>query len=95
MIGHTLDATGLSCPLPFLKLRRTLRDLPAGTCIEVLSTDPLAPSDFDELCGALGHKLISHRREGAVTHTLILVAAAAASAGALPESPADVSGLGT
>ena len=71
-----LDTTGLNCPLPFLKLRKALRDLLPGSRIEVLSTDPLAPGDFRELCAALGHHIESSREERGVTYTLIEVKAA-------------------
>jgi len=72
----SLDTTGLNCPLPFLRLRKAIRTLAAGTRIEVLSTDPLAPADFRELCNALGHQLVSTTAEGAVSRTLIIVGAA-------------------
>ncbi len=72
-----IDATGLSCPLPFLKLRRALREMASGVTIEVLSTDPLAPGDFAELCAALGHRIVGSDVQGAVTRTRIEVLAAA------------------
>lgn len=72
-----IDATGLTCPLPFLKLRRALREIAGGVTIEVLSTDRLAPGDFAELCAALGHKIVESDVQGAVTRTRILVAPSA------------------
>ena len=72
----TIDTTGLRCPLPFLRLRKALRGLVPGTQIEVLSTDPLAPGDFRELCAALGHGIFSSYEEGGITSTLIHVIAA-------------------
>ena len=76
MPGTILDTTGLNCPLPFLKLRKALRGLGPGARLEVLSTDPLAPADFRELCAALGHHIESSREERGVTHTSIEVKAA-------------------
>ncbi len=70
-----IDTTGLACPMPFFKLRRVLRELIAGATIEVLSSDPLAPGDFAELCEALGHQIVSSSLEGAVTRTRIQVLA--------------------
>ena len=72
----SVDTRGLNCPLPFFKLRRALRDAPAGTVIEVLSTDPLAPGDFAELCAAQGHRLIDTTSDGRFDRTLIAVVAA-------------------
>jgi tRNA 2-thiouridine synthesizing protein A len=54
----TLDATGLLCPLPVLKARRALRDVPAGGVLEVLATDPGATKDFEHFCQTTGCELI-------------------------------------
>jgi tRNA 2-thiouridine synthesizing protein A len=54
----TLDATGLLCPLPVLKARRALREVPAGGILEVLATDPGAAKDFEHFCQTTGCKLL-------------------------------------
>ncbi|HEV2186632.1 MAG TPA: sulfurtransferase TusA family protein [Stellaceae bacterium] len=54
----TLDATGLLCPLPVLKARRALRDVPAGGVLEVLATDPGAVKDFEHFCRTTGCELL-------------------------------------
>ena len=54
----TLDATGLLCPLPVLKARRSLRQVPAGGVLEVLATDPGAIKDFEHFCQTTGCTLI-------------------------------------
>jgi len=53
-----LDATGLLCPLPVLKARRALRDVPAGGILEVLATDPGAVKDFEHFCTTTGCELV-------------------------------------
>lgn len=55
---RTLDATGLLCPLPVLKARRALRDVPAGGVLEVLATDPGATKDFEHFCQTTGCTLV-------------------------------------
>jgi len=55
----TLDATGLLCPLPVLKARRALRDVPAGGILEVLATDPGASKDFEHFCKTTGCELLA------------------------------------
>ena len=55
----TLDATGLLCPLPVLKARRALRDVPAGGLLEVLATDPGASKDFEHFCATTGCILVA------------------------------------
>jgi tRNA 2-thiouridine synthesizing protein A len=54
----TLDATGLLCPLPVLKARRALREVPAGGVLEVLATDPGAVKDFEHFCQTTGCELL-------------------------------------
>jgi tRNA 2-thiouridine synthesizing protein A len=45
-----LDARGLKCPLPVLKLEKRLDDLAAGTTLVVLATDPIARIDIPLYC---------------------------------------------
>jgi tRNA 2-thiouridine synthesizing protein A len=54
----TLDATGLLCPLPVLKARRTLKAVPPGAILEVLATDPGATKDFEHFCQTTGCQLV-------------------------------------
>lgn len=49
-----LDARGLKCPLPVLKARRALKEVPAGGVLEVLATDPAAPRDFQNFAREAG-----------------------------------------
>ena len=43
---RTVDARGLNCPLPLIRARAALRDLPPGDVLVVLATDPEAPIDL-------------------------------------------------
>ena len=61
-----LDAKGLKCPLPVLKARKALKDLPAGAVLRVLATDPGAVADFKHFCDTTGHRLLGHRDEDGV-----------------------------
>jgi len=56
---RTLDASGLLCPLPVLKARRALRDVPPGGVLEVLATDPGATKDFEHFCRTTGCELVA------------------------------------
>lgn len=67
----TLDATGLLCPLPVLKARRALRDVPAGGVLRVLATDPGAAKDFEHFCRTTGCELLeSSEQDGVLTFRL-------------------------
>ena len=53
-----LDAKGLRCPLPVLKARKAMKDLPVGATLRVLATDPGAVKDFEAFCKTTGHRLL-------------------------------------
>lgn len=50
-----LDARGLKCPLPVLKMEKQLAALPAGAQLTVLATDPVAKIDIPLYCMQHGH----------------------------------------
>lgn len=54
-----IDARGLLCPLPVLRLRKTLMDLPAGARVVLIATDKMAAIDVPHFCAETGHQLIS------------------------------------
>ncbi|MEJ2118721.1 MAG: sulfurtransferase TusA family protein [Alphaproteobacteria bacterium] len=58
MAEITLDARGLSCPLPILKARKTLRGMRVGQTLEIFSNDPNAPENFNEFCQSSLHELL-------------------------------------
>ena len=52
---ETIDARGLKCPLPVLKLEKLLAGAPNGTSIVVLASDPMARIDIPLHCRQNGH----------------------------------------
>ncbi|WP_152467081.1 sulfurtransferase TusA family protein [Sulfitobacter sp. THAF37] len=71
MTTHDLDATGLLCPLPVLKLRKRLVPLAPGDCIEMRADDPAAIVDVPHFCTEAGHTLVETRDEGAAQVYLV------------------------
>jgi tRNA 2-thiouridine synthesizing protein A len=53
-----LDTKGLNCPLPILKAKRRLSDLPPGALLRVLASDPVTRRDFPAFCAQAGHQLL-------------------------------------
>lgn len=53
-----LDAVGLLCPLPVLKLRKRLAGLAVGDCIAMRADDPAAIIDVPHFCAEAGHVLV-------------------------------------
>lgn len=54
-----IDAIGLLCPLPVLKLRKRLKDHVGGAVVCLLTDDPAAVIDVAHFCNEAGHELIS------------------------------------
>lgn len=64
MPAEILDLKGLKCPLPALFARRALARARAGSEIEVLTDDPMAPIDVPHMCRQEGFETVSIEREG-------------------------------
>lgn len=71
MADQTLDVKGLNCPLPILKAKKALKDLPRGGTLLVLATDPGAVKDFEAFCRSTGNELMESKQEGDVLSFLI------------------------
>ena len=58
-----VDACGLQCPGPVLKLKRTLEELAAGERLEIVSTDAGFPRDAEAWCRMTGNRWIASDAE--------------------------------
>ncbi|MDA3857846.1 MAG: sulfurtransferase TusA family protein [Roseovarius sp.] len=67
----TLDATGLLCPLPVLKLRKRLKSLGVGDLIAMQADDPAAIIDVPHFCAEAGHDLVdANEADGIQTYII-------------------------
>ena len=66
-----VDARGLMCPLPVLKLGKVMRGVPVGTIVTLWADDPIAVIDIPHYCVEAGHRLVSQSDEG--THQTYIV----------------------
>jgi len=57
-VGSEVDARELRCPLPLLKAKQALRNLPEGTLLRVLATDAGSVRDFQAFCQLSKHELL-------------------------------------
>ncbi len=55
----TVDACGLQCPGPILKLKKSMDTMNAGEQIEVKATDPGFPRDAEAWCQSTGNRFLS------------------------------------
>ncbi|MFV2032144.1 MAG: sulfurtransferase TusA family protein [Gammaproteobacteria bacterium] len=59
-----LDASGLNCPLPILRAKKTLSDMQSGQTLRVIATDPGSVKDFEAFSKQTGNQLLSSGEEG-------------------------------
>jgi len=71
MADKTLDAKGLNCPLPILKAKKALKEVPVGGTLEILATDPGSVADFQAFTRTTGNELVEHSEAGGVYRFLI------------------------
>lgn len=60
-ITEEVDARGLLCPLPVLRLRKRLLALQPGQALRLVATDPAAMIDVPHFCAEGGHVLRATR----------------------------------
>lgn len=68
---ETLDARGLLCPLPVIRTQDRMRDLAAGTTLEVLATDPGVLEDIPAWCRVHGHEVVEAKENDDVVRVVV------------------------
>jgi tRNA 2-thiouridine synthesizing protein A len=56
--SQEVDASGLMCPLPLLRLKKILVTMESGEIVKVIATDPAAHLDFGVFTNQSGHQII-------------------------------------
>ena len=59
-----LDATGLNCPLPILRAKKTLSGMDTGQVLRIVATDPGSVKDFEAFSKQTGNELLESGEEG-------------------------------
>jgi len=59
-----LDASGLNCPLPILRAKKTLTGMDAGKILHIIATDPGSVKDFEAFAKQTGNELLESKEEG-------------------------------
>jgi len=58
-----VDARGLQCPLPLLRLKKAIMEIESGAVVKVTATDPAAHLDFGVFVEQAGHHLLHNAKE--------------------------------
>lgn len=71
LTNEVIDARGLKCPLPVLKMEKRLASLSPGATLSVLATDPMARIDIPLHCRQHGHDCAIASEGDVLTFTIV------------------------
>lgn len=60
---QTLDARGLSCPMPVLKTKKAIESLTSGQVLEIFSTDPGTRNDLPSWANRTGNTFLGEKED--------------------------------
>lgn len=63
-VHKTLDARGLSCPMPIVKSMQAIKKIRINQVLEILTTDPGSKTDIPLWARATGQELIASEERG-------------------------------
>ncbi len=61
---QVLDASGMACPMPIIKTNKVMKSMQPGQVLELIATDPGAPSDVKAWTSRTGNALLDSTHEG-------------------------------
>jgi tRNA 2-thiouridine synthesizing protein A len=70
-ITQSIDARGLSCPMPIVKIAQAMKAVASGAVVELLATDAGSTKDVAAWCRATGNDLLEQASDGAVYRFVI------------------------
>lgn len=65
-VDQTLDAKGLSCPMPVVKSKKAIDGMESGQILEIEATDKGAKNDLSAWAKSSGHELLQETEEDGV-----------------------------
>ena len=70
-IAQTLDAKGLSCPMPVLKSKKAIKGIEIGQVLEILATDPGSMNDIAAWTRTTGQELLESSEDNGIYRFLV------------------------
>lgn len=58
-----VDASGLNCPLPLLRLKKAMMEVTSGEIVKIIATDPAAHLDIGVYAEQTGHTVLQMTKE--------------------------------
>ena len=81
-----VDACGIQCPGPIMKMKQAMDALSAGQQLEIRATDAAFPRDAEAWCNTTGNKFLGKRSEAGIHIALIEKATPCAIEAAKPQT---------
>jgi len=66
-----LDTSGLNCPLPILRAKKSLTSMSSGQILHIIATDPGSMKDFEAFSKQTGNELLESKEDGGKFNFLI------------------------
>jgi tRNA 2-thiouridine synthesizing protein A len=79
LIVQRIDCRRLLCPMPVIRVQNAIEQLPPGSRVEAVCTDPGALNDIPAWCRINGHKVIESKTEAGEYIVVVEVAGDATS----------------
>ena len=69
--NQTLDCSGLSCPMPIIKLSKTIKKMKSEEVLEMIGTDPGSKTDVPAWCEKTGNIFLEQTEKDGAYHFFI------------------------
>jgi len=89
-----IDACGLQCPGPIMKLKKSIEEVNVGDRLEIVATDPGFKRDAQAWCNMTGHKMVSQSADSGKFVSIIEKVEKKKAASSFSETPVECSGKG-
>lgn len=71
---QVLDTSGLSCPMPLLKTKKTMKGMKSDQILEIIGTDPGSKNDIPDYCNKGNAEFLGMEdKDGGRTHYYIKI----------------------
>lgn len=65
-VTKVIDAKGLACPMPIVKVKKAIAELEVSQILEIHVTDKGAKNDFNAWAKSGGHEIVKNEEENDV-----------------------------
>ena len=71
MSNISIDLKGLLCPMPIVKMAKSIKEISVGETLEAYATDPGVMADVPAWCRSTGHELVTLEKQDGQFHFVV------------------------